>query len=96
MDRFVQFIRNYQGFCATNAELQKFGTILPVLQKFGTVLPKLRQGFVVKSHNLEKFPKLKKVLYGSNETIFLLPNLKSFRRIMRNLKSSVKYLFFSV
>jgi len=84
MNRFVPFIRNYQEFCEKNAELQKFRT----------QLTELRKSFVVKYRNFCKFPELKKVLYESYETIFRPPNLKSFRRSMPNLKSSVKYLFF--
>jgi hypothetical protein len=52
------------------------------------------EGFVVKLRNILQFSELNKVLYENYETIFKLQNLKSFRKTVLNLQSSVKHLFF--
>ncbi len=51
---------------------------------------------VVKLRNFLNFSELKKVLYKNYKTIFITRNLKSFSTKVRNLESSVKYLFFRV
>ena len=62
---------------------------IPNYHKFGRLLTEVRRSFVAKHRNLRKFSELKKVLYENYETIFVPPNLKSFRGSMPNPKSSV-------
>jgi hypothetical protein len=48
----------------------------------------------MKRRNPLKFSELKKVLCENYETIFMRRNLKSFRKKVPNLQSSVEHLFF--
>ncbi len=63
-------------------------------RRFRTGCTELLKGFVVKLRNFLNFSELKKVLYKNYKTIFIARNLKSFSTKVRNLESSVKYLFF--
>ena len=77
-------LRNCQWFCTKDMKLLKFSTRCT----------KLPEGFVVKLRNSLQFSELKKVLYENYETFFMLRNLKSFRKTVLNLQSSVEHLFF--
>ena len=77
-------LRNCQWFCTKDTKLLKFSTRCT----------KLPEGFVVKLRNSLQFSELKKVLYENYETFFMLRNLKSFRKTVLNLQSSVEHLFF--
>ena len=77
-------LRNCQWFCTKDTKLLKFSTRCT----------KLPEGFVVKLRNSLQFSELKKVLYENYETFFMLRNLKSFRKTVLNLQSSVEHLLF--
>ncbi len=84
MNGFVEFLQNCHRFCTKDTKLLKFST-----QR-----TELLEGFAVKLRNSLQFSELKKVLSEDYETIFILRNLKSFRKAVRNLQSSVEHLFF--
>src|SRR5215469_6163627 len=79
--KLLNALRNCQWFCTKDTKLRKFSTRCTVLL----------EGFIVKSRNSLQFSKPKKVLYENYETIFVPRNLKSFRKTVPNLQSSVEY-----
>jgi hypothetical protein len=97
----LEHLRNYGWLCKTYTEPLN---VLRNCQRFfikHTKLPKVQytmqgtsKGSVVKLRNPLKCSELKKVLYENDETIFMPRNLKSFRKTVRNLQSSVEKLLF--
>ena len=77
-------IRNCQRFCTKDKKLPKAQYAM-----HGT-----SRGFRNKTRNPLQFSELKKVLYGNYKTISMPRNLKSFRKTVRNLQSSVEHLVF--
>jgi hypothetical protein len=86
MNGYVELLQNCHQFCTKGKKLLKFST----------QCTELLEAFAVKLRNSLQFSEHKKVLSENYETIFILRNLKSFRKAVRNLQSLVEHLFFRV